>query len=152
MLWEKWRNMGKRKQGIWFTRYAYGHSIWQTQGIWPLCSLGRAGKWVPHTHRVCVFLPQHADLVLITGTCLSEQAAPSTLFTFRLSEMPFSLCLLSIACCLQTPRLGFLLQILRNIYKPQTVTPAAMVFSGGWEEGTRFISLWLNTAYTFLKA
>lgn len=44
MLWEKWCNMGKGKQGIWFTRYAYGHSIWQTQGIWPSCSLGRAGK------------------------------------------------------------------------------------------------------------
>ena len=23
----------KKKQGIWFTRYAYGHNIWQTQGI-----------------------------------------------------------------------------------------------------------------------
>lgn len=125
MLWEKWRNMGKRKQGIWFTRYAYGHSIWQTQGIWPLCSLGWAGKLgASHTLRLChsptASRPGANHPIRAPGS--QSKAFPSTLFTFL---SPSILYLLSVTCCLQTLRPGLALQILRKVSKPQAMTPAA---------------------------
>lgn len=132
MLWEKWRNMGKRKQGIWFTRYAYGHSIWQTQGIWPSCSLGRAGK--PGASRLFMVSESFSLSMLPStnpqDTCLSEQVSPLHFSPSVSQKLPPLLCLLSMGLLPSTPRTHPLLQILRS--KDCLQTPSKDFSSSSW--------------------
>lgn len=113
MLWKKWCNMGEKKQGIWFTRYAYGHNIWQTQGIWPSCSLGCAGKLDAAFTVSVSFFSQHVDLVSIIRTHLPflNKSPLPVLSLLISSETPCSLHWFSVSWWASNSQNGLALEI-----------------------------------------
>lgn len=145
MLWEKWRNMGKRKQGIWFTRYAYGHSIWQTQGIWPSCSLGRAGKL--GASRLFVVSESFSLSMLpstnLQDTCLSEQVFPPLFSPSVSRKFPPLLCLLLMGLLPSNPRNAFSSADPKkwglSTNSKQWMQQLFLVSSGGWKESTVYL-------------
>lgn len=139
---------GKKKQGIWFTRYAYGHNIWPTQGIWPSCSLGCAGKPdAAHGPCVCVvFLSACRPGVNHQGTLPSPgQTTSSTPAPPFPSEIP-SMWVLTLhgLVAFKSAVWSYSTGPTKNISKPHEQQKAAVAtssFSGGGKKKAKSVGI-----------